>query len=66
MKFPWQRRADVARAHRVVAEKRLEDVRADWPHVRREASGIRRQRELNGWTETIVAIFGTPQQRRHP
>lgn len=67
MRFPWQRRADEEQHHRVVAEQRLSDAQADWPDVRRHAALLRAEKDLNGWTDTIVSIFGAqrgPQHRR--
>lgn len=60
MRFPWQRRADAEHTHRVAAERRLADAQADWPEVHRHADALRKQKELNGWTETIVTLFGAP------
>lgn len=57
MRFPWQRRADEAREHRIDAEQRLTNAVNDWPEVRRHAYALRHQRELNGWTGTIKSIF---------
>lgn len=63
MRFPWQRRADEQEQHRLSAEKRLAEVRADWPKVQRHVEELRKQRELNGWTDTIIGIFGAPKSR---
>lgn len=59
MRFPWQRRADEEQQHRIVAEKRRDDANSDWPVVREHAARLRREKDLNGWTDTIVGIFGT-------
>lgn len=63
MKFPWQRRADHEQQQRLNAEKRSAEVHADWPKVQRHVDELRRQRELNGWTDTIIGIFGAPKSR---
>jgi hypothetical protein len=57
IRFPWQRRADVERAHRIHAEKRLDDVRRDWAPVGRQTAAIRKEAQRNDWTDTIVSIF---------
>ena len=57
MKFPWNQRADRAHVDRLAAERRLKKVRGDWPKVHAEVAGIRRQREINGWTATITTLF---------
>ena len=57
MRFPWQRRADVAQTEHEHAEGRLERAEADWPQVHAVVERVRRERELNGWTSAIVTIF---------
>lgn len=63
MKLPWQRRADDEKVDRLRAQERSRDAMADWPIVREHAEALRQQRELNGWTATIAAIFGAPKSR---
>lgn len=63
MKFPWRHRADTAQKHRVHAEQRLDRVLADWPRIHEEVAAIRREHELNHWTDTIVSVFGRPAPR---
>lgn len=63
MKFPWQRRADEEQRLRIQAEQRLAEVRADWPEVERHAAALRYEKELNGWTDAIVTIFGSPKAK---
>ena len=57
MRFPWQRRADEERRHRVDAERRLAATRADWTKVRDHTAELRRQKDLNGWTTVVTALF---------
>ena len=64
MRFPWQHRADTEERHRLDAERRLDAVRSDWAPVGRQVAAIRRERELNGWTNTIRTIFGSPPEQR--
>lgn len=59
MRFAWTRRADEERKHRIAAERRLAGVQADWPDVRLTSAALRREKEINGWTATCAAIFGT-------
>lgn len=63
MRFPWQRRADAERTHRIHAEKRLDEVRRDWAPVGRQVAAIRKERQRNGWTDALETIFGTPSGR---
>jgi hypothetical protein len=63
VRFPWQHRADTEHVHRVAAEQRRDDAQADWPEVRRHADALRKEKELNGWTSTILSIFSSPQER---
>lgn len=57
MKFSWQHRADTERDLRVVAEQRLQNAESNWPMVREHADALRRERELNGWTGIVAALF---------
>ena len=57
MRMPWTRRAEHERQAREHAEKRLADVKADWPAVEHQTATAQRQMELNGWTRTIQTIF---------
>lgn len=61
MRLPWTRRVEEREAearHRAEeAERRLRDVRAQWPQARRLASESHQHR-LDGWTETVKTIFG--------
>jgi hypothetical protein len=57
MRFPWKRRADLAHVERVEAEHRLEEVQADWSKVNAEVAVTHRERELNGWTATVMTLF---------
>lgn len=58
MKFPWRRRADEEATHRVAAEQRQADAEADWPEVISQAASLQRERNLNGWTENLRALYG--------
>ena len=57
MRMPWTRRAERERDAREDAEKRLAEVKADWPRVKHQTATARQQMELNGWTRTITVIF---------
>lgn len=57
MKLPWKRRAEQAHARRLAAEERLHDVQADWPKVDAETAIAHRERDLNGWTATVLTLF---------
>lgn len=63
MRFPWQRRADEEKVHRDDAEQRLADAEADWPRVYMHAASLRNERQLNGWTGIVDALFAN---RRTP
>lgn len=63
MKFPWQRRADEAEAHRIEAQKRLAAARADWPKVHGASAALRHEYDLNGWTGRIKMIFESYEKR---
>lgn len=64
MRFPWQRRADRERKKREAAEHRLAGVVGQWPEVHAAVAPLRRERNLNGWTDTIVSIFEAPESRK--
>lgn len=57
MRFPWQRRADEERDHRMAAEERLAAARADWAVVHAHADELRHEKYLNGWTGIVDALF---------
>jgi hypothetical protein len=57
MRFPWQHRAEKEHDLRLVAEQRLATARSNWPLVREHADSLRRERELNGWTGIVAALF---------
>lgn len=64
MRFPGKRRrADRERDKQHLA-KQVEQVQAQWPRVRAAVEPLRRERELNGWTDTIANIFANPAPRR--
>ena len=48
------------------SEKKLETVQEQWPAVQRAVAPLRRERRLNGWTDTIVGIFESPEQKDSP
>lgn len=64
MRFPWQRRADEERGHRVLAEKRRDDAWADWAEVQHAHRLMRHQRELNGWTQIAVTVFAGAHEKK--
>jgi hypothetical protein len=57
VRFPWQRRADEERGHRMAAQERLASARADWVTVHAHAADLRREKNLNGWTGIVDALF---------
>lgn len=57
MRLPWQRRADEERERRLAAEQRLAEARADWVTVNTHLAPLRYQKNLNGWTGVIDALF---------
>lgn len=63
MRFSWQRRADVEKKRRETAERHRDQVLARWPEVHAAVEPLRHERYLNGWTDTIVAIFGNPPRK---
>jgi hypothetical protein len=63
MRFRWQHRADVEKVRREATEWHRDQVRARWPEVHAAVEPLRRERRLNGWTDTIVSIFGNPPRK---
>lgn len=62
MRFPWtkqiDKRAAEAELQADAAAEQLQRVREMWPRTLEAATEAHRQRQLNGWTETVKAIFG--------
>lgn len=63
IRLPWQRRADQEETHRRAAEQQLAEVRADWVTVHAHAAALRHEKEMNGWTGIVSALFA---DRREP
>lgn len=51
-KFPWTKRADNEQRLRQQAERRLQNVQADWPRVHRETA------RLDAFNTTARHLFG--------
>lgn len=64
MRFPWQRRADEERRHRVLAEKRRDAAWADWAEVKYAHRELRHQKVMNGWTQITVAIAAGSREKK--
>lgn len=64
MRWPWRRREEAERLHHEAAEEALDRVRRQWPEVHAAGTRLRRERHLNGWTDTIVGIFESPHHGR--
>lgn len=63
MRLPWRKRADDEQQHRMKAQKRLQEAKADWPKVQQEAKRLRDGRQsLDEWTAQTRRIFA---DRRH-
>lgn len=56
MKLPWTKRAEAAEREAAVARERRDVVVAQWPEVRTVAGESRHHRELNGFSNIIVAV----------
>lgn len=56
--LPWKRRADAAHADAQKARREYERLVAQRPRAEAVANDLRTHRETNGWTGTIIAIFG--------
>lgn len=57
MRFPWQRRADVEKDHRLAAEQQLAEARSDWVTVHTHVNQLRREQAMNGWTGIVATLF---------
>lgn len=65
MRFPWHGRADDAARQLAEIERQRERVQRQWPAVHAAVRPLRRERQLNGWTDTIVSIFADPPRKDH-
>lgn len=57
MRFRWQKRADEEERHRHEAERRLAAIEADWPKIRHHAGELTDEKNLNGWTSVVAALY---------
>lgn len=58
MRWWWTRRVDAAAVEAASARVEYERTLAQRPDVEALADDLRHHRVLNGWTSTIVSIFG--------
>lgn len=57
MRMPWHRTAEAAELGATAARDEFTQVQEQWPRSRELAFRSRHQRELNGWTARVLAIF---------
>lgn len=58
MKWPWEKRAEIAEQEAFIANEQHKDAEEHRERAQDLADRARRQREMNGWTEKVLEIFG--------
>jgi hypothetical protein len=65
VRFPWQKRADQERNHRLKDEERLEDVRNGWSEVHHVRAELHAAYGPNGWTGIAAKLFANRKESSH-
>ena len=57
MKFPWTKREDSERERRMDAEKRLSEIKDDWPRVHGAVDAVRHEADLDKFGNKAKNMF---------